>query len=331
MKNYFEENAVSKLLIIRLSSLGDILLTTPLVRTVKEKYPQISIDFLLREEYGDVYKYNPHINSILLYKEGSDNLVSKLRDESYDLVLDLQNNLRSYKLTRLLKTRVLKFRKKHLDKFLLVNFKINRLKDAAPIAVRYAESIPGFTLDEKGLEIFTNSNQSAREKSISKAIGFCPGSRHFTKMYPEEYFIRLGNLLTSKGYQVILFGGRSDFAVCNRISSSLPGSINLCNDNQMLVTACDMQNCLCVVCNDSGLMHLACAVNVPVVTIFGSSVKEFGFFPYRSGKSLILENNFLSCRPCSHIGREECPEKHFKCMREIVPEAVSERIDEFLQ
>lgn len=330
MANYFKDFPVKKLLIIRLSSLGDILLTTPLVRSIKEQNPGISVDFLLREEYSEVFSYNPHISSLLFYNGSLEEVSSLIKARNYDLILDLQNNFRSFQITRGLKVPVLKFGKKHINKFLLVRFKINKLKDAGPIPLRYAETVPGLELDKKGLEVFSATN-SAEVQLKGNTIGFCPGSRHFTKMWPEEYFIELGCKLSSKGYKILLFGGKSDKDICNRLSESIPGARNLCNDNRLLLTAELMKECSCIVCNDSGLMHLACAVNVPVVTIFGSSVKEFGFIPYTRAKSLILENNLLSCRPCSHIGREECPLKHFRCMREIVPELVLEKIEDLIK
>lgn len=329
MTNYFEDYGVKKILIIRLSSLGDILLSTPLVRTIKSKYPDAAIDFLLRKEYGDVYRCNPHLNKLYLYNnDNTGELIKELELNSYDLVIDLQNNLRSRKITEKLNTRVTRFRKKTIDKFLLVHFKINRLKNAPQIADRYAESIPGFSLDNEGLEIFTDCKEQDHLILPENSIGFCPGSRHFTKMYPEKYFIDLGNILTEKGFRIILLGGKSDIDICSRISSAINNSINLCSNNNLLLTVNYMKQCKCIVCNDSGLMHLGCAAKVPVITIFGSSVKEFGFTPYTSVKSLILENNSLSCRPCSHIGRSECPLKHFKCMIEITPEKVSESIEQ---
>ncbi len=95
--------------------------------------------------------------------------------------------------------------------------------------------------------------------------------------------------------------------------------INLCNENDVMQTAANMMMCNVVYCNDSGLMHLATAVNIPVIAFFGSTVKEFGFFPYKS-KSLVLESNRLLCRPCTHIGKKSCPQKHFSCMLNITPE-----------
>lgn len=310
-----------KILIIRLSSLGDILLSTPVIRILKKKFKDLQIDFVLKKQYKDVLNLNPHISDIFLYekeKEKIGALISELRIRDYNAVIDLQNNFRSSEITRALKTNTYKFSKRTFNKFLLVNFKINRLKDAPQIPDRYTYSIPGLEPDGEGLELYSENHPSPATKGKEKLIGIAPGSRHFTKMWPKEYYESLGNLLTESGFSIALLGGKEDLPVCSEISAKIPGSINICNDDNLLQTASDMKKCMAVVCNDSGMMHTACAVKVPVLAIYGSTVKEFGFTPYEN-RNLILENNSITCRPCSHIGRERCPKGHFRCMLEITP------------
>lgn len=320
-----------KILIVRLSSLGDILLTTPLIRSLKKENPQTEIHFLLREEYRDVLINNPYISKLLTLKREYPILKTKtmISENDYDLLIDLQNNFRSENLTTGLSCPKVKFKKLSWQKFLLVKFKINKLKDAGTIPERYAAAIEGFQLDNEGLDLFTENKPSEILIEKNKLIGFCPGSRHFTKMWPKEYYIELGNKLIGNGFKVTLFGGKDDQKTCGEISSNISECINLCNDNDILQTAADMKMCRAIVCNDSGLMHAACGVKVPVIAIFGSTVKEFGFVPYRS-KNLILENKSLSCRPCSHIGRSSCPKHHFKCMKEITPQLVFNSLLSFI-
>jgi lipopolysaccharide heptosyltransferase II len=318
----------NKLLIVRLSSLGDILLTTPLIRTIKQNYPDIEIDFVVRKEYKDLIQLSPHLRNILIYNNNKDELKSlknTICENNYDLIIDLQNNLRSWLLLRCYGSSIIGFKKNNINKFLLVHFKINKLKNAKQIPVRYASTIENFRLDDKGLQLITDKAQNPVLNGIENLVGICPGSKHFTKMWPEEYFIQLGKLLNENGFNIVLFGGKDDIKVCERISSKLASAINLCNDNNILQTAADMKCCTVILCNDSGLMHTATAVNIPVIAFFGSTVKEFGFTPYNS-KNLILENNSLSCRPCTHIGRDSCPKKHFKCMEEITPQLAFEKL-----
>jgi heptosyltransferase-2 len=323
---------LNRILIIRLSSLGDILLTTPLIRAIKTQFPKIKIDFLTRTEYQDTIKLNPYLEKIHLYqREENSNqlLILELQKNKYDLVLDLQNNLRSKRVVSSLKIPVQKFGKRNLSKFLLVNFKINTLKEAPQIPIRYSYTIKNLRLDEQGLDLITDKSPSSAIIEKDKLIGFCPGARHFTKRWPEEYFIELGNKLSQNGFTVVLFGGRIDKDNCSQLANNIPASINLSNDDDLLQTVADMKFCRTVVCNDSGLMHTASAVGTKVIAILGSTVKEFGFAPYNCS-NLILENNSLTCRPCSHIGKSDCPKKHFECMKSIKPEFVFEKITEIL-
>jgi heptosyltransferase-2 len=321
-----------KILIIRLSSLGDILLTTPFIRSIKNQFPEIKIDYLLREEYSDLLKLNPYLNKVFTFSRIENDNFEKLKEiknSKYDLVIDLQNNLRSKKLVSKIKTQSVRFSKNSWNKFLLVNFKINHLKDSPQIPVRYSQAISGFKLDEKGLDLFTDKTASVELVQIENLIGFCPGARHFTKRWPIEYFIELGKKLNLKGYNIVLFGGKIDKEICAAVANEIPGAINLSNNDDILQTTADMKFCKVIVCNDSGLMHAASAVGTRVVAIFGSSVKEFGFTPYNC-TNLILENNLLTCRPCSHIGRSSCPKKHFDCMQLIKPQFVFEKVISFI-
>lgn len=321
------------ILIIRLSSLGDILLTTPLLRSVKKRYPDIKIDFVLKEQYKELLQFNPHISRIYEYKTDKVEkkaLFKTLKENKYDLIVDLQNNFRSFKLRRAANAPAVKFNKKTLSKFLLVKFKYNRLRNAGPIPKRYAKTLGNFQLDNGGLEFFLPGSTKSMLGDFNKYIGFAPGSRHFTKMWPKQYYADLGNQLMSKGYLVVLFGGKSDIQICYELSVKIPGSINLCNEDQIFDTATDMKKCRAIVCNDSGLMHIACSLKIPMLTFFGSTVKEFGFMPYNC-KSLVMENAGLNCRPCTHIGRETCPKNHFRCMMELTPKSAFDKLNTILR
>jgi heptosyltransferase-2 len=315
--------SVNRILIIRLSSLGDVLLTTPVIRVLKKQYPQAMIDFLVRKEYSDAVKFNPNLNVVyaLTRSQKYKLILNILRDNNYDFIIDLQNNLRSRLFIKSLNKPVYSYRKPTWDKYLLVRFKINRFQYIKPITQRYAESIPGLSLDDLGLELYTPSNSESPLTTTDNCVGICPGAKHFTKRWLPEYFIELGNEFHGRGYQILVFGGAEDKLLCELVSSQIQGSVNLCNENELFITSTQMKKCNVIICNDSGLMHTAAAVGVPVVAIFGSSVQEFGFAPY-GVPNLILENKSLSCRPCSHIGRSNCPKKHFKCMKEITPGTV---------
>ncbi len=327
--NLLSDRSKYKILIIRLSSLGDILLTTPVIRAINKKYPNSQIDYVVKKQYSSALQYNPLISSLYLYeKEKAKSIKDQVRKVKYDLIIDLQNNLRSCALTFRLGTEVKRFKKPTFKKLILVWTKINLLKEFKPIPVRYAETA-ALQIDDNGLDLFIPENINPKLAAGKKYIGICPGAKHFTKRWPEKYFIELGNRLNSQGFALVIFGGKEDRELCEAISSKIEDGINLCNNDDLLQTASDMKQCHHIICNDSGLMHTATAVRVPITAIFGSTVSEFGFIPYLSDNS-ILENNSLSCRPCSHIGRSSCPKRHFKCMQEIKPNMVFDHVKSFL-
>lgn len=322
----------NKILIIRLSSLGDVLLTTPVIRALKKKYPSSEIDFIVKQNYRDAVRLNPNVSETINYSD-DECFFPKLKEKKYDFVVDLQNNFHSRRIVSVLKVPFVYFKKPTLKKFLLVHFKINLLKDYKQIPARYAESVNGLELDNEGLDLFLPEEIKADIPGNGKTIGICPGAKHFTKRWLPEYFIELGNALTASGYTIAILGGKDDSEICHTASASIKNSINLCNNDNLFKIAANMSKCKLIICNDSGLMHLAAAMKVPVAALFGSSVKEFGFTPYfpsNVSKNLILENNSVSCRPCSHVGKERCPKHHFKCMKDLTPAFVTEKILNFI-
>lgn len=321
-----------KILVIRFSSLGDILLTTPFLRVLHKKQNSAKIDFLVKTSFIDAVKLNPNIDEIFSWQTEAElkNVVKELKKDDYDLVIDLQNNFRSKKVVTKLGKTSFSFQKPNIKKFLLVNFKLNLLKDEKSIPQRYVEVVPELEIDDKGLELFLPSDLTSELKSEKEIIGFAPGAFHYTKRWPIEYFAELGNKLTKDGFTIAIFGGNSDREICNDLQSRIENSIDLSNDNELFKTAVEMKKCKFVVCNDSGLMHTATSVGTPVVSIFGSTVTEFGFSPF-GVNNLIIENNNLSCRPCSHIGKSSCKKKHFKCMLELTPQLVDSQIKDFMR
>ncbi len=300
------------------------------MRALKKQYENVDIDFLVKKDFADVYRYNPNINQLLEFdKNDFLTIKKKVKKNYYDLVIDLQNNLHTKRLILNLKSKIYKFKKPTIKKLLLVKTKIDLLKNSKTIVERYAETAK-VELDSNGLEIFNQHGIIQKEELNNKNIGFCPGAKHYTKQWPKEYFVLLGNELKKLGFAITLFGGSSEKKLCNDISSEIPNSINYQNENDLFETALNMKSCFLVVTNDSGLMHLAAAIKIPVVAIFGSTVKSFGFTPF-GVKYKVVENNLIDCRPCTHIGKNNCPKRHFKCMQDITPSHVLAQIQNFLK
>ena len=328
-----------RILVIRFSALGDILLTTPFIRVLKKKYPGLKIDYFVKSNFIEAVKLNPNLNEIYSWNGENEfaEVVAKLTHNKYDFVIDLQNNLRSKKVVRKIGASSARFKKPNVKKFLLVHTKINLLKERKTIPQRYVEVIPDLELDGKGLELFlpdrmesAKGEQWLKIDSEKEIIGFAPGAFHYTKRWPLEYYEELGNQLLSEGYQIVIFGGKSDREICDDLKNKITDSIDLSNDNDLFQTAMEMGKCKIVVCNDSGLMHTATSVGIPVVSIFGSTVREFGFPPF-GVENLVIENDELACRPCTHIGKAKCKKKHLNCLRELTPQQVHNEIKDFMR
>lgn len=309
---------MKSILVIRFSSLGDVLLTTPLLRVLKKKYPAAQVDYIIKPEYASLVSGSPHLNQVILFsKEKAAELKKQISGAGYDLIVDLQNNPRSRRLTAGVSSQVCRFKKHSIKKWMLVNFKVNQLEGLPPIPERYISSLPGLEPDGRGLEYHFTPVEVPLPQG-KKYIAVCPGSKHFTKMWGENRFVELNKLLVYDGFTPVLLGGKEDMALCGRITEAVPGLVNLAGNHPIEFAATALTRCLASVCNDSGLMHLSCSVQVPVLVFFGSTVRHFGFIPYKN-KSVIMENNSLTCRPCTHIGRSSCPKGHFLCMTELKP------------
>jgi lipopolysaccharide heptosyltransferase II len=337
-----------KILIIRLSSLGDVILTSPVVRCLRKKFPSAQIDFLIKSEYADLYRFNPNISSLIELKsselEELKLLKEKIRRTRYDIIVDLHNSLRSrylrfFSMSRY--TRVIN--KKILKRILLVKFGVNLFGADEKVVDRYFETVEKFGVanDRQGLEIFIPDEVYEITKTLAEQIslsryqqvyGFVPSAKHFTKRWLPERFVELGHTLTRESNsKILIFGGKEEQEYCDDISQMLNSrsgakvSENLAGKLNLLESAATLDYCNLIVTNDSGLMHLATARKKKVVAIFGSTVKHLGFAPCGT-ESSIVEAPGVLCRPCSHIGRSECPKKHFNCMKEVSVESVAAEV-----
>jgi heptosyltransferase-2 len=337
-------NASTKTLVIRFSSIGDIILATPLLRALRRRFPKGQIDFVTRKEYAELVKNNHNLNFTYEFDvqtgfEGLRQLKRRIREESYDLIVDIHDSLRSKYLRSMRGVERAVVNKRLVQRTALVKLKKNLYKNGLPVPERYIEAVQryGVENDEKGLELhipdevlFGVSGKIAalRLHRFEKTIGLCPGARHFTKRWPRERYAELAaKVLHTVDAKLLLFGGLEDRGSCSFIHQQVQSEgkkervTDFSGELSLLETAAAMQYCDVVVTNDSGLMHMASAMQRKIVALFGSTVREFGFYPYRA-QATVLEEEGLSCRPCSHIGRPACPEEHFRCMMDISVERV---------
>jgi lipopolysaccharide heptosyltransferase II len=348
------QGVLHKTLIIRLSSVGDVVLSSPLVRALHGRYPDCQIDFLVKAEYADLVRFNPHVARVIEFPgRGTLGDLVRLRStvisSGYDLIIDIHDSIRSRYLSAGagMVTRV---NKRKIARTLLVNFKLNvydRFGGAPDVVARYLETVlsRGVENDRQGPELFIPPDvYTAVERLLSAerltpgttCIGVCPCARHGNKMWPGERFAEAaGHLAEQHALPVLLFGGKDEREACGAIEALINTThphasvLNLAGRLSLLEAGCAMDRCAVILANDTGLMHIAEARGVPVVAIFGPTVREFGFFP-RGARATVVEHPGLSCRPCTHIGLPRCPLGHFRCMKEITVETVIDRAERFL-
>lgn len=338
-------NEVTSICIIRLSSMGDILLITPLLRQLRNQFPNARIDMAIAKRFAEIIRYNPYLSSIIEIdtNQGAKGIISqsklarqKLPLKQYDVVLDEQVNLRSFLFRFSLGKTTYKLDKFRKQKLELVKLKKGFGEPIVPITERYLNTAKNIGIhdDGKGLELWlpeeNNLSYYPPEKrndviNPPKILAIAPGARHFTKRWLPERFAETARLFHERfGTQIILLGGTDDRETCDKVKALIPfpitdasGATSIYDTTRILDKADGL------ICNDSGIMHLAAARRIPVAAVFGSTVREFGFAPFRV-PNVIIEKD-LECRPCTHIGRAECPLGHFKCMNLITSENVTEQ------
>lgn len=326
-----------EILVIRLSSIGDILLSTPFIQQIKNTFSDSKITYVVKKEFSDLLKHNLHIDHLISFDTelgiaGLLNLAKELKARQFDYIYDLHNNIRSNRLTSVYnKKKVFRVSKNKIKRALLIKLRINLYREIKSVAEKYLLTGASTGIRDNGekLQIFWDEetelslNKLLVNNNLHKRSYLClaPGSAHFTKMWPLEYasdlikrFIKEDNL------KIVILGGPSEENILSDVSGN-EGVVNLAGKLNLLESSAVLKYSMGLLTNDSGLMHMAAAVDIPIVALFGSTVKEFGFFPYRA-KATILENNDLWCRPCTHIGRKRCPLGHFNCMRKISVEQV---------
>lgn len=290
---------------------------------------KVEIDFVVKDQFKTLLESNPYISRVHCFKESLSEIIPELRDRNYAHVVDLHKNLRSALLKRKLGVASSSFPKLNRQKWMLVNFKRNKLPKVH-IVERYFSAVEklGVKNDEQGLDYFFPENQDDIEKIlpsdfISGYTAVSIGAAHNTKRYPESRVIALCKKLP----KVVLIGGSQDKEKADRISIAVGATMfNAVGKLSLHGSATVIKYADCVVSNDTGMMHIAAAFRKKIVSVWGNTVPEFGMYPYMPGdedKSTIHQISDLACRPCSKIGYANCPKGHFKCMLEIDPAAVA--------
>ncbi len=326
-----------KVLIIRFSSIGDIVLTTPVIRCLKMQVPGVQVHYATKQQYAGLLRSNPYIDKIHALGNDKKAFYAELKSEGFDLIIDLHHNLRTLLLWLKLRRKRVAFDKLNIEKWFMTFLKIDILP-MVHIVDRYMETLAslGVENDGKGLDFFIDRNENLGAFTLPESYCvYAIGGQHATKQLPLDKQVEL---LYRIHTDVVLIGGKEDIESGENICKLAPNAINLCGRLTINQSALLMEKAKRVFTHDTGMMHIAAALNKMIVSIWGNTIPQFGMYPYfpsdeehlsylgkvrgvegkyQSANSIILEVEGLSCRPCSKIGYDRCPKGHFKCMRTI--------------
>lgn len=316
-----------KILIIRFSSIGDIVLTTPVIRCVKKQIENVELHYLTKKQFQEIIEHNPYIDKKHYFENNLQEIIAELRKEKFDLILDLHNNIRTLFIKTQLGIKSFSLNKLNFEKWLFVNFRINKLPNIH-IVDRYFETAKtlGVKNDGKGLDYFIPKKDEIKisEKFSTTFqngfIAFVIGAKHFTKQLPIEKILSVCQKIN---FPIILLGGKEDFEKGEWVASNIHNPyiiFNGCGKFNLNQSASLIKQAKKVITHDTGLMHIAAAFQKEIISVWGNTIPEFGMFPYYGNNQTAnykLEIANLPCRPCSKIGFSKCPKQHFKCMNLI--------------
>ncbi|UTW64136.1 glycosyltransferase family 9 protein [bacterium SCSIO 12741] len=321
-----------KILIIRFSSIGDIVLTTPVIRAAKKQIENAEVHLLTKKAFLPVVEANPYLDKIHVINSKVSEVMPDLKKENFDFVADLHNNLRSSRVKRGLRVESASFPKLNWEKWLLVNFKKNRMPDLH-IVERYIYTLArfGVTADGEGLDYFIPDEEKVDLKkalpdSFQKGyLAWVIGGSYYTKMMPVDKVLSIARKIKQP---IVLLGGPEDRENGKEIRMRMGDQVyNACGEFSINASASLVEQASAVITNDTGLMHVAAAFNRPVLSVWGNTTPDLGMYPYMPGKeglSKIMQIEDLSCRPCSKLGHKKCPKKHFYCMRLLDEDVIAE-------
>ncbi|MFD2568999.1 glycosyltransferase family 9 protein [Spirosoma soli] len=311
----------AKILVLRFSSIGDIILTTPVVRCLKQQIPNAEVHFSTARAYQPIVDYNPHIDKCHYLDNNLYQLIRQLRAEEFDHVIDLQHNW----LTGLIKTalgvRSNSIEKQSFRKWLYVRWKINAMPNQH-VVDRYMATVRnlGVENDEMGLDYFIPYKDEVETDWLPPThqhdfVAYAIGGQHFTKKLPVARIIELCRKIN---YPIVLLGDKSDHEAGAQIEEAIGKRLiyNACGQFNINQSASILQRARVVFSHDTSLMHIAAAFGKKVYSIWGSTTPQLGYYPYKT-PYVRLEKAGLPCRPCSHTGFGNCPLQHFRCMNDL--------------
>ncbi len=310
-----------KILLIRFSSIGDIVLTSPIIRCLKQQLANSEVHYLTKAMYQEMLTANPYLSKVWAIKNNVDELLNTLKEEKYDLIIDLHDNIRSHQITAQLNVKTYTYNKQRFKRFMLLKFKIDLLQ--SHVVDRYFSAVKQLNIlnDGKGLDYFIPEGEeiTPAKMPFTHIAGYgviVIGAKHFTKQIPKD---KLEILCKGISIPIILLGGNEDAYLGKQLESIDNFKIfNACGKYTINQSASVIKRAKWVITPDTGMMHIAAAFNKRIISVWGGTDKRLGFTPYNNNaNSVIFENTNLTCRPCHKHGLAACPKGHFKCMSEL--------------
>jgi len=335
-----------KILILRFSSMGDILLATPVLKVLKDYFAKnnCSIDWIVKKKFSNTLETNSLIDNLYSFSDKKElkNIRNQIKDIEYDYIFDLHRNSNTRYITKVFdKKIVFKYNKRVIDRFLLVLLKKKKYYEIIPVTKLYYSALKKaginnfnetnwdlqYEINDDNLERITLEKYNLNKNDIV----LVPGASYETKIWAKEkYKLLAEKIIKSKldnSSKIVIIGyGEKEEEISEFISEENSDKIiNLVGKLSLKESAIIIKQSKLVISNDSGLLHLAEVFKKKVIAIFGSTTEELGFFPYSTDYK-VIENKELNCRPCSHFGKRKCPKKHFKCMEDITVDEVFKAI-----
>ncbi|MCK5856246.1 MAG: glycosyltransferase family 9 protein [Bacteroidales bacterium] len=326
---------MDKILIVRFSSIGDIVLTTPVIRALHNMTRRPEIHFITKKKFAATLQNNPYIDKLYTFDKEITEISSELKTENYTYIIDLHTNLRSKRLRHLLKVKSSSFNKLNIKKWMRVKLKYDRLPNIH-IVNRYMKAVEflGIENDDNGLDYFVSDQDLENTSSIVNKFpngfhAFVIGGAHFTKQIPTTLLIEIAN---NSALPVVLVGGPEDQAKGEDIVKGTSKTVlNTCGNFSLNEAAAIIKQSKKVLSSDTGMMHIASAFKKEILSLWGNTIPEFGMYPYfpktEQTKNHIYQVQGLPCRPCSKIGFDKCPKNHFNCMLQIDTDSIIKQLN----
>jgi ADP-heptose:LPS heptosyltransferase len=333
-----------KVLVLRFSSIGDVVLTTPVVRALAHAYPYAEVHVATKAAFAPLWQCNPYIHTVHTLQPGAGaDLIRQLQCQDFDFIVDLHANLRTLRIKLALAgvpSRT--FPKRNLGKYLYTRFKWREALPREHVVQRYAQALPpGVHLDDSGLDFFAPPEAHQQAEAFFQQVHWPQtpyavvlGGAHGTKRYPPDLAAQLVQYLWQLAeLPVVLIGGASERPDAQQIKDFNPGVPVLDTTGQLglLASGALLQRTRFAIANDTGFMHIAAALRKPTFVLWGNTTPRLGMYPYGTWyHSFEVPEAELPCRPCSKLGYPMCPQGHFRCMRLQQPQAIAQTVLELL-